>query len=89
MAELHFTAWLREQVPEQPLRADGSTVGDALAAAFTQLPHVRGYVLDDQGRLRKHVCIFADGRRLKRDVALTQRIGPDSKLYVMQALSGG
>jgi sulfur-carrier protein len=89
MAQLHFTAWLRDQVPNQPLRADGTTVGDALAAAFTQMPHVRGYVLDDQGRLRKHVCIFADGRRLRREVALTQRIGPDSKLYVMQALSGG
>ena len=89
MAELHFTAWLRDQVPSQPLCVEGTTVGDALAAALTQMPHVRGYVLDDQGRLRKHVCIFADGRRLRSDVALTQRIGPDSKLYVMQALSGG
>ena len=89
MAQLHFTAWLRDQVPNQPLRADGDTVGAALSAAFTQIPHVRGYVLDDQGRLRKHVCIFADGRRLKRDAALTQQIGPDAKLYVMQVLSGG
>jgi hypothetical protein len=50
---------------------------------------VRGYVLDDQGALRKHVCIFADGERLVRETALMRRIGPDSKLYVMQALSGG
>jgi hypothetical protein len=50
---------------------------------------VRGYVLDDQGALRKHVCIFADGERLAHEAALTRRIGPDSKLYVMQALSGG
>ena len=27
--------------------------------------------------------------RLAHDGALTKRIGPDSKLYVMQALSGG
>jgi hypothetical protein len=39
--------------------------------------------------LRKHVCIFADGERLAPGAALTWRIGPDSKLYVMQALSGG
>jgi hypothetical protein len=52
-------------------------------------PHVRSYVLDDRGGLRKHVCIFADGERLAHEGALTRRIGPDSKLYVMQALSGG
>jgi hypothetical protein len=39
--------------------------------------------------LRKHVCIFADGERLKHDVALDHRIRPQAQLYVMQALSGG
>jgi len=52
MAQLNFTAWLRDQAPNKPLRAEGTTVGDALAAAFTQMPHVRGYVLDDHGWLR-------------------------------------
>jgi hypothetical protein len=46
-------------------------------------------VLDDRGALRKHVCIFADGERLPHEAALTRRISPNSKLYVMQALSGG
>jgi hypothetical protein len=89
MAELHFTSWLRELVPNGPLQADGGTVGDALAQAFAQLPHLRGYLLDEQGRLRKHVCIFADGQRLPQAAALEHRIGPQSRLYVMQALSGG
>jgi molybdopterin synthase sulfur carrier subunit len=80
MAQLNFTAWLRDQAPNKPLRAEGTMVGDALAAAFTQMPHVRGYVLDDHGWLRGHVCILADGYRLKGEVALTRRIGPDSKL---------
>ncbi len=89
MAQLHFTSWLRELVPNGPLTAGGDTVGAALGQVFSELPHVRGYLLDDQGRLRKHVCIFADGRRLPREAALNQSIRPDSKLYVMQALSGG
>jgi hypothetical protein len=42
MAEVHFTAWLRELVPDGPLHANGATVGDALAAVFTEKPHVRG-----------------------------------------------
>jgi hypothetical protein len=89
MAELHFTSWLREIVPNGPLTAGGETVGAALSQVFTELPHVRGYVLDERGQLRKHVCIFADGKRLPRAAALSQSIRPDSKLYVMQALSGG
>ena len=89
MAQLHFTSWLRELVPDGPLQASGATVGDALAELFNERPHVRGYVLDDRGRLRKHVCIFADGVRLPHAGALSQTIAPDSKLYVMQALSGG
>jgi sulfur-carrier protein len=89
MAELHFTSWLREVVPDGPLQADGGTVGDALGAVFEARPHVRSYVLDDQGNLRKHVCIFADGVRLSRDAALATAIKPGSTLYVMQALSGG
>ena len=32
MAQLHFTSWLREVVPDGPLQADGGTVGDALGA---------------------------------------------------------
>jgi sulfur-carrier protein len=89
MAEIHFTSHLRNLVPEGPLSAAGATVGEALANLLAAQPHVRGYVLDDRGALRQHVCIFADGERLQRDSALTRSIRPDSKLYVMQALSGG
>jgi len=89
MAEIHFTSWLRSVVGEGAREAQGATVGAALDALFANEPHVRGYVLDEQGRLRKHVCIFADGKRLAHASALAQPISPNSKLYVMQALSGG
>jgi hypothetical protein len=56
---------------------------------FAQQPQIRSYVVDERGALRKHVCIFADGQRLARDAALRHPIAADSKLYVMQALSGG
>jgi sulfur-carrier protein len=89
MAQVHFTSWLRELVPNAPLSVAGATVGEALADLWAQEPQVRGYVLDDQGRLRKHVCIFADGARLQAAAALGHPIKPDSQLYVMQALTGG
>jgi molybdopterin synthase sulfur carrier subunit len=89
MAQVHFTSWLRELVPDGPVEACGGTVGDALDAVFAARPQVRGYVLDDRGHLRKHVCVFVDGARLKNDKALHQDIGPQATLHVMQALSGG
>jgi hypothetical protein len=89
MAQVHFTSWLREIVPDGPLSADGATVSQALAAVFDGRPHVRGYVLDDRGTIRKHVCIFVDGVRLPRETTLNHPIKPDSQIYVMQALSGG
>jgi hypothetical protein len=89
MAQLHFTSWLREVVPDGPVEAGGATVGEALTALFSERPHVRSYVLDDRGALRKHVCVFADGVRLPQRATLDHVITPQSKLYVMQALSGG
>jgi hypothetical protein len=89
MAQLHFTTWLKELVPDAPVEAAGATVGAALDVLFAARPHVRSYVLDDRGQLRKHVCIFADGVRLTHAAALSHGIKPESKLYVMQALSGG
>ena len=89
MAQIHFTTWLRSVVPDGPLAAPGATVGEALDAIMAARPHVRSYVFDEQGRLRKHVCIFADGARLPREAALQHPIRSDSDLHVMQALSGG
>jgi hypothetical protein len=89
MAEIHFTSHLRNLVPGGPFAVAGATVGEALQALFAAEPQVRGYVLDERGALRKHVCIFADGARLAHDAALSRRISADTKLYVMQALSGG
>ncbi len=89
MAEIHFTSWLRELVPDGPVRASGASVGEAFEDMFERLPRVRSYLLDDRGALRKHVCVFADGRRLPRDAALGHPLRGDSKVYVMQALSGG
>jgi sulfur-carrier protein len=89
MAEVHFTSHLRNLVPSGPFKATGATVGEVLEAVFDGEPTVRGYVLDDRGALRKHVCIFVDGVRLSHATALSLPVSPNTKLYVMQALSGG
>ncbi len=60
-----------------------------LAGVFDANPQLRGYVLDDQGRLRKHVTVFVDGKMLQDRQRLSDAVCDDSQIFVMQALSGG
>lgn len=64
-------------------------MGAALQAVFVENPVLRGYVLDDQGRLRKHVAVFVDGVQISDRVHLSDPVREDSDIFVMQALSGG
>jgi len=89
MAFVSFTTRLRSVVAGSPMEVDGATIGDALVSVFLKCPQARGYVLDEQGMLRKHVCVFLDGERLANDVALAAPLRKTSEIYVMQALSGG
>jgi hypothetical protein len=89
MARLMFTQQLARfttlpevETPAQQLRA-------GLDTAFAANPLLRGYVLDEQGRLRENVVIFIDGRRCTDRVALDDPLKPDSMVYILQALSGG
>jgi len=89
MAKVHFTRWLKGIAPGEPVEIEGETVSDVLDRLFADNAQARNYVLDEQGRLRKHVCIFLDGERLAHSVALAATLQPQSEIYVMQALSGG
>ena len=89
MAHVVFTPQLRRftEVPE--VHTPASTLRAALDAAFDVNPRLRGYVLDDQGHLRPNVVVFIDGQRSRDRVALDEGLSPDSRVHVLQALSGG
>lgn len=89
MAQIYFTARLKSVVASSPVEASGASVGEALQAVFAANPGAQGYVLDEQGILRQHVCIFLDGERLANATALQEPLRDGAEIYVMQALSGG
>ncbi|MDH3745265.1 MAG: MoaD/ThiS family protein [Acidobacteriota bacterium] len=62
-----------------------STTRELLRALETELPRLRGWILDDRGRLREHVNVFVNAKR----AGLEDPIGPQDEVYVMQAISGG
>ena len=68
---------------------DVASVGAALDAYFAAHPAVRGYVLDDAGRIRRHVTVFVDGDQVSHVDALATPVTPSSTIHIFQALSGG
>ncbi len=89
MANVVFTANLKRHVDCPQTDAPGGTVAEVLNVVFAQNETLRGYVLDEQGGLRKHMGIIIDGTVIGDRTTLSDPVGPNSQIYVLQALSGG
>jgi molybdopterin synthase sulfur carrier subunit len=89
MAQLNFTQQLARFMALPQVQTDARQLRAGLECAFAAHPRLRSYVLDDQGHLRENVVIFIDGVRSADRVLLNDALGPDSKVYILQALSGG
>lgn len=89
MATVTFTPNLKRHVECPTEAVAGSTVRAVLEVVFAQNPRLRGYVLDDQGALRKHMMVFVDGQQIDDRDHLSDSVREASEVYVMQALSGG
>lgn len=89
MAKVVFTQNLARHVDCPPVEVTGTTVRELLHQVFAENPRLLGYVLDERGVMRRHMAVFVDGRQLTDRQGLSDRVGPDSEVYVMQALSGG
>ena len=89
MPRIVFAPVLQRHVECPPVSVHGDTLREALEATFANNARARGYVLDDQASLRKHMLIFIDGERIVDRITLSDAVRPDSRIYVMQSLSGG
>ncbi|MEQ1634277.1 MAG: MoaD/ThiS family protein [Planctomycetota bacterium] len=89
MPRVTFPTGMQRHLACAPLEVEGSTVRNALDAAFAIEPRARGYLLDDQGALRPHVAIFVDSIPIRDRKTLLDPVRPASDILVVQALSGG
>jgi molybdopterin synthase sulfur carrier subunit len=89
MPRVVFTSQLQRHVPTPDCEVTGETVRAALDAVFADHRALRGYILDDQGHLRKHVAVFVDGARVRDRERLSDRVRAESEIHVLQALTGG
>jgi molybdopterin converting factor small subunit len=67
------------------LEVPGGTVGEAIRALEEEHPKLRGWILDEHGRVRRHVNVFVNGERAREDAS----IAPDDRLQVLPSISGG
>jgi sulfur-carrier protein len=86
MPTVTFTPVLRRFLRVEAMQVEGVTVRAALTAVFAANPTLRGYLLDDQGALRRHVAVYLRGA-VVRD--LGDAVGPEDEIHVFQALTGG
>ena len=64
---------------------EGATVADVLAALEREQPALAGWILDERGRLRRHINVYVSGERGGADTP----VGPDDRVDVLPAISGG
>jgi sulfur carrier protein ThiS len=89
MPTISFTRNIQRHVACPDATVSGTTVADALAEYFALHGKARGYVLDETGAVRHHMAVFVNGVHIRDRNALSDAIGPDDEICVMQALSGG
>ncbi len=86
MAVVRLRPPLRELAGGQrEVELAGQTVGDVLRRLETEHPKLAGWVLDDQGKVRRHVAVFLGGERVEGDAGVSDA----DRLEIIGAVSGG
>jgi sulfur-carrier protein len=67
------------------IEVDGCTAAAVVNALEGAYPPLRGWVVDERGRLRQHVRLFLHGSAVGLDAAL----GHEDELHIVAAISGG
>ena len=92
MATVELTSHLYQFFPAlkgQTLSVPAQTVKEVVQGIEALAPGFAFYVCDEAGRVRQHVNIFVGEERIRDRATLTDRVGPESRVFILQALSGG
>jgi sulfur-carrier protein len=65
---------------------EGSTVAEVLRALERAQPALDGWILDERGRVRRHLNVFVAGEAVRSEAA---PVAPGDAVDVLPAISGG
>ncbi|MBA3396330.1 MAG: MoaD/ThiS family protein [Deltaproteobacteria bacterium] len=91
MAQVTFTKHLKRFFPtlKDSEQVGGTTVREVLDDLDKLYPGFSGYVVDELGRLRRHVNIFVRQEPIYDREELSDKVGEADEVFIVQALSGG
>ena len=92
MAKVQLTRHLYTFFPQlegQEIQVEARDVAEVVRALDKLAPGFAFYVCDERGSLRTHVNVFVEEDRIADRLRLTDRVRPDSRVFILQALSGG
>ena len=89
MITIRFTSTIQRHVSAPDLEVEADNVKDALRQYFEKYPAVRSYVIDNQGAVRHHMLVLANGVGIRDRERLGDALEPGTELFVFQSLSGG
>lgn len=67
------------------IELSGTSVGEVLRALERRYPRLEGWIVDEHGRIRRHVNVFVDGERCEEDTP----VSPEARIHVLASISGG
>jgi molybdopterin converting factor small subunit len=86
MAKVRLRAPLSELAGgRRELELDGATVAEVLQTLEQEHPGVKGWILDEQGNIREHINVFVNKEYGQEETTL----GPDDRVHIIPAISGG
>lgn len=92
MPRVELTRNLQDYFPHlvgREFSVEASTVAEVMGELEKLAPGFAFYVCDERGRLRTHVNVFIDQERVADRAHLSDRVAPDARVFIVQALSGG
>jgi sulfur-carrier protein len=86
MAAVTLRAPLKERADGQgQFDLPGGSLGEVLRELERRYPRLEGWVLDEHGRIRRHVNVFVDGERGREDTP----VAAGARVNVLHSISGG
>jgi hypothetical protein len=92
MAKVELTRHLYTYFPQlegTEVVVEAATVADVVREMEKLAPGFAFYVCDELGRLRRHVNIFLEDERVVDRKGLSDQVTADTRVFIVQALSGG
>jgi len=90
MPQVSFTSALKRFFPDlNEVEVEAGNIVELLDQLEKYHPGLKDYLVDERGRLRKHVNIYIGEELVEDREGLSDRVKASDQVLIFQALSGG